>query len=46
VIVSLDSHQSARATQNNVAGIVDAFDQAMAAALTQIVGWTLQATPR
>jgi len=46
VIVSLDSHQSARATQNNVAGVVDAFDQAMAAALTQIVGWTLQATPR
>ena len=46
VIVSLDSHQSARATQNNAAGVVDAFDQAMAAALAQIVGWTLQATPR
>ena len=46
VIVSLDARQSARATQNSVAGVVEAFDQAMAAALAQIVGWTLQATPR
>ncbi|HEX3432057.1 MAG TPA: ABC-type transport auxiliary lipoprotein family protein [Rhizomicrobium sp.] len=46
VIASVDSRQTARASQNNVASVVAAFDQAMAAALSQIVGWTLQATPR
>ncbi|HLY07081.1 MAG TPA: ABC-type transport auxiliary lipoprotein family protein [Rhizomicrobium sp.] len=45
VIASLDSRQTARATQDSVAAVVNAFDQAMAAALAQIVGWTLQATP-
>lgn len=46
VIASLDSRQTAHATQDSVAGVVNAFDQAMTAALAQIVGWTLQATPR
>ena len=46
VIASLDSRQTARAAQDSVASVVDAFNQAMAAALAQIVGWTLQATPR
>lgn len=45
VIASLDSRQTARATQNSVASVVEAFDGAVAAALAQIVGWTLQATP-
>jgi cholesterol transport system auxiliary component len=46
VIATLDSRQTARASQNNVASVVEAFDQGMAAALSQIVGWTLKATPR
>jgi cholesterol transport system auxiliary component len=46
VIASLDSRQTARASQNSVASVVTAFNQAMSAALSQIVGWTLQATPR
>jgi cholesterol transport system auxiliary component len=46
VIASLDSRQTARASQNSVTSVVEAFDQAMGAALSQIVGWTLQATPR
>jgi cholesterol transport system auxiliary component len=46
VIASIDSKQTARATQNSVASVVAAFDQAMAAALSQIVTWSLQATPR
>jgi len=46
VIASLDSRQTARASQDSVGSVVDAFNQAMAAALAQIVGWTLQATPR
>ena len=46
VIASLDSRQTARASQNNVASVVEAFDQGMAGALSQIVGWTLKATPR
>ena len=45
VIASLDSRQTARATQDSVVSVVDAFDQATAGALAQIVGWTLQATP-
>jgi cholesterol transport system auxiliary component len=45
VIVSLNSRQTARASQNSVASVVAAFDQAMAAALSQIVSWSLQATP-
>ena len=46
VIASVDSRQTTRASQNNVASVVEAFDQATAATLSQIVGWTLQATPR
>lgn len=46
VIASIDSRQTARATQDSVAAVVDAFDRAMTAALAQIVDWTLQATPR
>jgi len=46
VIASDSSRQTARASQNSVAAVVAAFDQAMGAALSQIVGWTLQATPR
>jgi cholesterol transport system auxiliary component len=46
VIASLDSRQTARATQNNVPGVVAAFGQAMTTALSQIVTWSLQATPR
>lgn len=45
VIASLDSRQTARATQDSVPGVVNAFDTAMAASLSQIVSWTLQATP-
>jgi cholesterol transport system auxiliary component len=46
VIASLNSRQTAHAGQNTVASVVSAFDQAMAAALSQIVNWSLQATPR
>src|SRR5438105_2321256 len=45
VIASLDSRQTARASQNSVASVVQAFDGAVAASLSQIVAWTLQATP-
>ena len=45
VVASLDARQSARATQNSVAAVVAAFDQATGAALAQIVTWTLQASP-
>lgn len=45
VIASIDSRQTVRATQDSVVSVVEAFNQAMAAALGQIVGWTLQATP-
>jgi cholesterol transport system auxiliary component len=45
VIASLDSRQTARASENTVASVVQAFDGAMAASLSQIVAWTLQATP-
>ena len=46
VIASVESRQTTRASQNNVASVVEAFDQATAATLSRIVGWTLQATPR
>jgi cholesterol transport system auxiliary component len=46
VIASHDARQTARASQNSVASVVDAFNAATAAALAQIVGWTLEATPR
>jgi cholesterol transport system auxiliary component len=46
VMASLDSRQTARATQNSIPSVVVAFDQAMGAALSQIVTWSLQATPR
>jgi cholesterol transport system auxiliary component len=45
VVASLNARQTARASQNNVAAVVAAFDQATGAALTQIVAWTLQASP-
>lgn len=45
VVASVDIRQTARATLDSVGGVVDAFDRAMAAALAQIVGWSLQATP-
>ena len=45
VIGSLDSRQTARASENTIASVVMAFDGAMAASLAQIVAWTLQATP-
>jgi cholesterol transport system auxiliary component len=45
VVASFDARQSARATQNSVAAVVAAFDQATGATLAQIVTWTLQAPP-
>jgi cholesterol transport system auxiliary component len=45
VIGSLDSRQTARASENTIASVVLAFDGAIAASLSQIVAWTLQATP-
>ena len=46
VIASLDSRQTARAAQNSLPTVVAAFDEAVAASLSQIVTWSLQATPR
>jgi cholesterol transport system auxiliary component len=46
VVASLDSRQTARATQNSIPSVVVAFDQAMGGALSRIVTWSLQATPR
>ncbi len=45
VIASLDARQTARAGANSVAAVVQAFDEAVGAALGQIVTWTLQAPP-
>jgi cholesterol transport system auxiliary component len=45
VIASLGSRQTARASENTIASVVQAFDGATAASLSQIVAWTLQATP-
>ena len=45
VIASLHSRQTARASENSIPSVVHAFDVAMAACLSQIVAWTLQATP-
>ncbi|HEY6578914.1 MAG TPA: ABC-type transport auxiliary lipoprotein family protein [Rhizomicrobium sp.] len=45
VVNSLDTKQTARAAQNSVASVVVAFDQALGAALSEIVAWTLQAPP-
>jgi cholesterol transport system auxiliary component len=45
VVASLDARQTARAGANSVAGVVQAFDQALGAALGQIVSWTMQAAP-
>ncbi|HTT83662.1 MAG TPA: ABC-type transport auxiliary lipoprotein family protein [Rhizomicrobium sp.] len=42
VVAAREVHQTARASQNSVAAVVDAFDQATAAALTDLVTWTLQ----
>jgi cholesterol transport system auxiliary component len=46
VVESLNCRQTARAAQNSVPAVVAAFDRAMASALSQIVGWSLQATPQ
>jgi len=43
VVASLDARQTARATQNSVAAVVTAFDQATSATLSQIVVWALEA---
>jgi len=43
VVSSLDARQTARASQNSVAAVVAAFDQATGAALAQIVTWALKA---
>jgi cholesterol transport system auxiliary component len=45
VIASLDSRQTARASENTIASVVQAFNGTVAASLSQIVAWTLQATP-
>jgi cholesterol transport system auxiliary component len=45
VVSAHEAHQTTPATQNSVAAVVAAFDQATAAALTELVGWTLQAAP-
>jgi cholesterol transport system auxiliary component len=45
VVTAREVHQTARASQNSVASVVDAFDQATAAALTDLVAWTLQSPP-
>ena len=45
VVTARDTHQTARASQNSVASVVDAFDQATGAALTDLVAWALQAPP-
>jgi len=45
VLSARESHQTARASQNGVASVVAAFDQATAAALTHFVTWALQAPP-
>jgi cholesterol transport system auxiliary component len=43
VVATHETHQTARAAQNSVASAVDAFDQATAAALADLVTWALQA---
>jgi cholesterol transport system auxiliary component len=43
VVAARGVQQTARASQNSVASVVEAFDQATSAALTDIVTWTLQA---
>jgi cholesterol transport system auxiliary component len=45
VVASHEVKQSAPAAANNVASVVGAFDQALGAALAQIVTWTLQLPP-
>ena len=45
VIASTNERQTARAAQNTVPEVVNAFDQAMASALSKIVDWTLRTTP-
>jgi cholesterol transport system auxiliary component len=43
VIAAHETHQTVRASQNSVASVVEAFDQATGAALTDLVAWALQA---
>jgi cholesterol transport system auxiliary component len=45
VVAALNARQTQPASANNVASVVAAFDQAVAATLTQIVTWTLSAPP-
>jgi cholesterol transport system auxiliary component len=45
VIAAHETHQTARASRNSVASVVEAFDQATSAALTDLVTWALQAPP-
>jgi cholesterol transport system auxiliary component len=45
VIAARETHQTARASQNSVPSVVNAFDQATSAALTDLATWALQAPP-
>jgi cholesterol transport system auxiliary component len=45
VVASLNAKQAQAASANSVASVVAAFDEAVAATLTQIVNWTLSAPP-
>lgn len=45
VVSSLDARPTVRAGQNNIASVVAAFDQAFAAALSEIVDWAITAPP-
>ncbi|HEX4160600.1 MAG TPA: ABC-type transport auxiliary lipoprotein family protein [Rhizomicrobium sp.] len=45
VVTAREAHQTARVSQNSVASVVEAFDRAAAAALTDLVTWALQAPP-
>jgi cholesterol transport system auxiliary component len=45
VVAAREVNETARASQNSVASVVDAFDQATSAALADLVAWTLQSPP-
>ena len=45
IVANLTAEQQIRAAQNSVDAVVQAFDSAFGAALTQIVNWTLDAPP-
>ncbi len=44
-ITARNTHQTTRATQNSIASVVAAFDQATSAALSELAAWALQAPP-